>query len=109
MSLKETYLRNVENVKKEYPNATIIDVTRSAGSILSPSWGLLNDYKSRKIIWGGYIARFVQEMDNPECRAYMRWIGERAKIVDVYLVCFERVGHCHRFLLMDMIKKLVGA
>jgi len=36
MSLKETYLGNVENVKKANPDAVLIDVTRRAGSVLSP-------------------------------------------------------------------------
>ena len=32
-------------------------------------------------------------------------IGELARTKEVYLVCFERVGNCHRFLLVDMIKR----
>jgi hypothetical protein len=44
-------LGNVENVKKANPDAVLIDVTRRAGSVLSPSWGMLNDYKARKITW----------------------------------------------------------
>ncbi|MBU4076303.1 MAG: hypothetical protein KKI06_06315 [Euryarchaeota archaeon] len=38
-------------------------------------------------------------------RAEMLRIGELAGTKDVYLVCFERVGNCHRFLLVDMIKR----
>jgi hypothetical protein len=34
-------------------------------------------------------------------------IGTLAKNEDVYLVCFERVGNCHRFLLVDIIKGLM--
>ncbi len=104
MSLKETYFGNVENVKKMDPGAVIIDVTRRAGSVLSPSWNLLNAYKSKKIDWDGYISRFLREMDNPECKTEMLRIGDLSKTKDVYLVCFERVGNCHRFLLVDMIK-----
>jgi hypothetical protein len=107
MSLKETYLKNVENVKKMDTGAVIINVTRRAGSILSPSWTLLNAYKAKKIDWDGYISGFMREMDNPECKAEMLRIGTLAKTKDVYLVCFERVGNCHRFLLVDMIKGLM--
>ena len=105
MSLKETYFANLGNVKKMDPGAVIIDVTRRAGSVLSPSWDMLNAYKAKKIDWDGYISRFLREMDNPECRAEMLRIGELARTKDVYLVCFERVGNCHRFLLVDMIKR----
>ncbi|MCE8426162.1 MAG: DUF488 family protein [Candidatus Methanoperedens sp.] len=107
MSLKETYFGNLENVKKMDPGAVIIDVTRRAGSVLSPSWTLLNAYKVKKIDWDGYISGFMREMDNPECKSEMRRIWELARTKDVYLVCFERVGNCHRFLLVDMIKGLM--
>ena len=105
MSLEETYLGNVENVRRASPDAVIIDVTRRAGSVLSPSWGMLNEYKAKKINWDEYIARFIKEMDNPASRAEMLRLGELAMTRDVYLVCFERVGNCHRFLLLDMIKR----
>src|SRR5659263_122810 len=107
MSLKETYLGNVENVKKANPDAVLIDVTRRTGSVLSPSWDMLNEYFARKITWDGYISRFVKEMDNPVSRADMLRIGELARTRDVYLVCFEKKGNCHRFLLVDMIKGLM--
>ncbi len=107
MSLNETYLGNVKNVKKANPDAVLIDVTRRAGSVLSPSWDMLNEYKARKITWDGYISRFIKEMDNPVSRAEMLRIGELARTKDVFLVCFERVGPCHRFLLVDMIVSLL--
>ena len=87
------------------PGAVIIDVTRRAGSVLSPSWILLNANKAKNIDWDGYVSRFVKEMDNPVSRAEMLRRGELAKTKEVYLVCFERVGNCHRFLLVDMIKR----
>jgi hypothetical protein len=105
--LKETSLSNVPNVKKANPGAELINVTRSAGSVLSPSWDTLNKYKVEKITWDGYIERFLREMDNPVSSAEMLRIGNLAKTRDVYLLCFERKGNCHRFLLVDMIKKLV--
>ncbi|MCE8426526.1 MAG: hypothetical protein J5U17_12205 [Candidatus Methanoperedens sp.] len=51
--------------------------------------------------------------------SYKRWIilnvklrccgsgGELARTKEVYLVCFERVGNCHRFMLVDKIKGLM--
>jgi len=105
MSLNETWLNNVENVRRANPGAVIIDITRRAGSVLSPSWDMLNEYKAGKMAWDRYISRFLQEMDNPECKAEMLRIGELARTKEVYLVCFERVGNCHRFLLVDIIKR----
>jgi|SRR5659263_179832 len=105
MSLKETYFGNVENVRRANSGAIMIDVTRRAGSVLSPSWDMLNEYFARKITWDGYISRFLREMDTPVCKTEMLRIGELARTKDVYLVCFERVGNCHRFLLVDMIKR----
>jgi hypothetical protein len=107
MSLFETYMKNVENVKRANPGAEIVNVTRSAGSILAPSWEMLNLYKSGRINWDRYIERFVREMENPKSKAEMLRIAELSKKKDVFLVCFERVGNCHRFLLVDMIRKLM--
>jgi len=105
MSLKETYLRNVESVKRSNPCAEFIDVTRRAGSVLAPSWDMLWMYKEGIITWDKYIEKFVREMKNPDSREEMLRIAELAKEKDVFLVCFERVGNCHRFLLVDMIKR----
>jgi uncharacterized protein YeaO (DUF488 family) len=105
--LKNTYKGNVPNVRKENPGAEIIEVTRSVGHVLSPSRSLLDLYRAKAIDWDEYVRMFVKEMAKPECIAEMKRIGELAKTREVYLVCFERVGHCHRFLLMDMIGKLV--
>ncbi|MDP2815242.1 MAG: DUF488 family protein [Rectinemataceae bacterium] len=103
----ETYLGNVENVKKMNPGAVIINVTRGAGSVLGPSWDLLNDWRAKRITWDEYVRRFVEEMGNSKCKVEMLRIGNLAKTKDVYIVCFERKGNCHRFLLVDMIKELL--
>ncbi len=105
--LRETFLSNIPNVNKENPGAEIIVVMRGRGHILSPSWALLNGYRAGHVTWDEYIARFVKEMESPECVSEMRRIGELARKKDVYLVCQERKGNCHRFLLVDMIRKLV--
>jgi hypothetical protein len=108
MSLLETYLGNVENVKKMNLGAVIINVTRGAGSVLGPSWDLLNDWRAKRITWDEYVQRFVKEMDNSLARDMMVSVGNLAKTKDVYLVCFERKGNCHRFLLVDMINRLTA-
>ncbi len=102
--LKESYLSNARNLPKD---AIKIVVTRSAGHMLSPSKKLLWDYKKGRIDWIEYVKTFNREMDNPACVAVMREIKNLAKEKDVYLLCYEPPGkNCHRYLLLDMIKKL---
>lgn len=103
--LKESYLA----VMKKLPQDSVkIVVTRTAGSVLSPSWDLLNDYKNGKIDWDRYVERFKQEMNNDVCIATMRKIKLMAKDKEVYLICYEKRRPCHRFLLIDMINSLDG-
>ncbi len=102
--LKESYLSNMKNLPK---NSIKIVVTRTARSLLSPSWTLLNDYKNGKIDWEGYTKRFKEEMDTNIHRNMMREIKKLAMIKDVYLICFEAPGkNCHRYILMEMINNI---
>ena len=103
--LKESYLANIKNLPKD---AIKIVVTRSAGHMLSPSSALLWNYKKGRINWEQYVKTFYREMDNPACVAIMREIKKLAKEKDVFLICYEVPGkNCHRYLLVDMINKLV--
>ena len=107
--IKETYYNRYRGWGEKPPGGSvIIDVTRSAGHILSPSRELLCDYKMKRINWSQYVTRFKKEMDNELCRGVMKVIKERAKEVDVYLVCFcyNKEKKCHRYLLMDMINNM---
>lgn len=101
--LKESYLAKMGNLPE---NSVKIVVTRTAEHVLSPSKGLLWEYKKGRITWEHYIERFRQEMNNDVCIAAMRKIKWMAKTQDVYLICFEKTYPCHRFLLIDMINKL---
>jgi len=101
--LKESYIAGAKSLPEK---AVKIVVTRSAGHPLSPSKGLLWDYKKGRINWEQYVERFKQEMMNNTCIAEMRKIKLMAKAKDVYLICYEKTYPCHRFLLIDMIAKL---
>lgn len=93
---------------KNLPESAIkIVVTRRAGHILSPSWELLNDYKSEKINWKQYVERFKHEMDNDRCIVEMMKIKLMANDRQVYLICYEKSSHhCHRSILKQMIEEL---
>jgi uncharacterized protein YeaO (DUF488 family) len=98
--LLEGYLAKL----KTYPKDEIkIEVTRSSGSILAPSWELLNDYKTGKIDWTAYEKRFTNEMTKPIAIREMLRIKLLAETKDVRLICYEKNPPCHRFILLRMI------
>ena len=95
----------ISNAYKTPEDAEVIEVTRAKKHILSPSWNVLNQYKKDKDQIK-YIGAFMQEMTTPKAKSAMLDIIEKAKDHPVYLTCFEVTGFCHRFLLMDWIKRL---
>jgi len=103
--LKEGYIAIWRKLQQANPDAILIRV--AIPSILSPSRELLKDYKDGKVDWNEYIDRFYKEMKKPECVKEMKRIKELAKTKDVYLMCYEKTYPCHRFLLIDMIKKQI--
>ncbi len=99
----------MKQMATDNPDAVFIVVTRSAGHILSPSWGLLNDYKAGRINWAQYTERFKREMNCDLCAAEMKRIWDMAQKKDVFLVCYEKPGeNCHRHILLEMIKARFG-
>lgn len=100
--LRECALSDVKNVPT---NAEVIEVTRAKNHILSPSWPVLKAYKHNGD-WIQYTAAFMAEMAQPGPIAEMKRIINKAKDHPVYLACFEKVGHCHRFLLLDWMNRL---
>ena len=100
MVLKESYLANLGNLPSE---SIKLNVTRSAGHLLSPSVKLLVDYKEKRVDWNTFCRRYKQEMDNEGCRKIMMIIKNLSIHEDVYLLCLEKSGNCHRHILMEMI------
>jgi uncharacterized protein YeaO (DUF488 family) len=87
---------------------TVLDVTRTAGSLFAPSAGLLRDYRPGRCSWAAYERRYTQEM-----RALWRRdpqalldLVEQAAAGPATLVCCERgdeaTVRCHRRLLKDL-------
>ena len=108
--LKETYYNQYKGWGTIIPeDATQLNVMRSNGSILSPSYELLNDWKDKKISWDNYTKRFIEEIQsNPEALQLMKDIKELSKEQDVYLICacHNKKKQCHRFILIEMINNL---
>ena len=90
----------------------VVDITRSNGSFFAPSWGLLRDYKAKRIDWAEYEHRYTAEMG----RAYAAKPGEFIKLIhlyqdtDIVMVCYERGSEdtvqCHRRLLKAILRKI---
>lgn len=114
--LKESYKRNIPSIKG--PNVLIVDVTRTGNSILSPSIELLNARRFGNIEWDEFERRFREEINSPTVEAKLLKIAQDAvKMVpvkgsmveqDVYLICYEASGNCHRYILMDMIRDIAA-
>ncbi len=92
-------------------NEIKIDITRSKGSVLSPSWNLLNRFKFQKKTmglnkaWENYVIDFIFEMDNDESIKAMEDIAKLSLKQDVALVCScVDAEHCHRSLVKRMIE-----
>lgn len=83
------------------PNTEVIEVTREANAILSPSWKTRNQYRADKDKVK-FIGAFMQEMNKSKPRAAMMDIIEKAKDHPVYLIG----SSVHRVLITDWIKRL---
>ena len=116
MTLRETYIAimgRVEGVKllvtRLYPRGISRVHFDRWLPVLSPSRGLLADWKQGLITWEEYTERFHQEiLGLAEALAALRHIIELAETRDVYLICWEKEPPCHRFLLLDLARELSG-
>jgi uncharacterized protein YeaO (DUF488 family) len=119
--IKETYAAVLLKAMQDNPDAKFYIVMRWAPRwigkeqykpgrleklpLLSPSEGLLRSYQSG-LSWSDFADMFRVEMESPACQAKINEIAAESKVRDVFLVCTEKPPkHCHRFLLLDEIKR----
>jgi uncharacterized protein YeaO (DUF488 family) len=91
---------------KKYPTDEVkIRVARP--SVLSPSKVLLLAYKQYGLTWKAYEEVFRREMsENPKALAKIDEIRKMLREgTNVRLICYEKNPPCHRFILMNMIRK----
>ena len=101
--LKESY---ISMWNKLPPGAVKVRVARP--SVLSPSMGLLHDYKEGRITWEEFELRFRKEIaSNPKAIAELKRVKELSRKKDVYLICYEKTFPCHRFILLDLLKEMI--
>lgn len=115
--LSQTYIENVENLRRSYPNAEFVGVMRDKPKCkytyreqsLVPSKKLVKDYnKSQrtKEDWEKFALRFSEEMKPHVPSVAILRLAKRAQSKDIFLVSNEGIGcgdRCHRFLLLDLI------
>ena len=90
-------------------------IMRNKDHVLSPSYDLWQAWQNRKKTpskqkgyWKLYTERFLKEMETPEAKAELKRIAELSINNNVWLVCscFNKANHCHRFLVLKLIKEL---
>ena len=117
--LKESYVAKLITLPKD---AIKIDV--GYPGIFAPSEELLSDFnelkekfmkkgmsehEARKKAWGQihFETRYKEQVSSkPRLMNRLKEIKKIAEKKDVYLYCYCGSFPCHRFILMDMIKKL---
>lgn len=111
--IRETYLAARKRVV--LPGDVVLDISRfrkKKGEIspLAPSQELLDDWNQGRIVWKAYVERYYQELkENNEASSLIEGIAELAAGKDVWLVCKEREYPCHRFLVKQVIERILAA
>jgi uncharacterized protein YeaO (DUF488 family) len=125
MAIKECNYKELKERMQENPNAIFYRVCRftffekgvkNAGACknninkLALNKELHDAYHANKITWAEYVPAYTAQIENdPKAQALLLKIKKESETRDVYLVCVcerEKGTHCHRFLLIDMIKEI---
>lgn len=78
-------------------------------SVLSPSKSLLEDWKNGKVSWEEYENAFLTEIaiNGKAKRILAEIFCLLKKGNNVRLICYEKNPPCHRFTLINLIKKML--
>ncbi len=109
--IKETYL---SAKKRTIPKGDLVfDISgfgkkRRSISPLAPSLMLLEDWNNDRIKWKEYVERyFLQLYHDQRARSLLDEIISLSMERDVWLVGLEKTYPCHRFLLKQIIEKVL--
>lgn len=104
----DCYLAILDKMKKQYPDAHFEVITRTAQSVLSPSFKLLRIAKAGMKFEIYKIALTDELLRSEKAQMRLRKLKEIASKKLVFLVCFEKdATRCHRSLIKEMILDLV--
>lgn len=102
----DCYLSVLKKYKVMYPEAHFEVITRTAHSILSPSWQLLKTAKLGKWDFQTYRTYFLEEIErNEKALKLICDLRKLSKEKVVFLVCFEKNPNlCHRSIIKELIE-----
>ena len=103
--LTNCYLAVLKKFRLQYPNAHFEVITRTAGSVLAPSWKLLTLAKEVGLSFNEYEKLFTDEINNnPEAKKRLEELREIGNNQIIFLVCFEKnASRCHRSIVKRML------
>ena len=103
------YLAVLKKFKTQYPDAHFEVITRTAKSVLAPSWELLELLKKHLIFFEEYKELFIKEIrENPEALKRIEELREIGKERLLFLVCYEKdQSICHRSIVKEIINKTI--
>lgn len=111
--IKETYFAVKKRVVSH--GDVVLDISwfrkkQSDISPLAPSRELLDDWNQDRIVWKDYVERYYQELkEDREASSRIKEIADLAAQENVWLVCLEREYPCHRFLVKQIIERILVA
>jgi len=111
--IRETYLAATRKV--DLRGERVLDISpprkkQTRISPLAPSRHLLNDWNQDRIVWKDYVERYYQDLrESKEAGSLIEEIADLAAREDVWLVCVEKDYPCHRFLVKQVIERILVA
>ena len=105
--LYTSYFANIMNIPHSMRVFSVVRQPQDIPNIidLSPSAGLLNQYKSKRITYEDFSKRFINELaNNPKASVMFDSLSNLLNQgIDVVLVCYEKNStFCHRKILGEI-------
>jgi len=112
--LHETYLANIRNIEgikvlitRFYPRGLRKYMFDFWMRDLAPSVNLLNSYKNDEVTEEQYVHQYSNEIfSNPKAIDSMLKLYDMSREKDVWLICYEKEGYCHRKTLLNCIQNI---
>lgn len=93
-------------ITRYYPRGVSKDKFNEWIWVLSPSAGLLHDYKDGKVDWDIFARRFIEELrHNIASQEAIIELNRFSKDNEITLLCYEKSGvPCHRHIVRELIE-----
>lgn len=100
-------LYTIQNGKYRKAKGQFVDVTAKSGVIyFAPSWELVLGIKNNRMTWEEYTSCYTEMMRESFKEKQLVWL-KLFDFEEVTIGCYCPSGsNCHRYLLIDMFKKI---